>query len=710
MKKIIMFFSCLCISMYGLTGCAAEVTQDWAANTGEIDLSSRTATGDGVAFNGTTVLVTKGGDFTVTGTLEDGMIRVNSDSKVKLRLSGVSITNASGPAIYFENAQKALITLTENTGNTLSDGTSYSEDLKGTLFSNDDLEIKGNGSLTITGNYNHGIVCDDSLSIENGNITVNAAGDALHANDDINISGGSLLLTAVGDGLQSDGSLTVSGGDLSVSTTGDPSQADASSTKGIKAETSLVISAGSLNVASADHALHSADSIEISGGSLTLNSAAGKGISGHGNVTVSGGDIEILNSTEGIESKAVLTVNDGNIRIRATDDGLNSGGDNGGLMGGGFRLDRNGQTPPEQGGGTMQAPPEITPEGEAPQQGHMRPQQGEMPPDGMPNGTEAAPGGNGAPKNTEAVSSGASNNQIVINGGTIYINADGDGIDSNGTLTFHGGDVIIDGPTSGGDGALDSEGIMTVNGGTLIAVGSAGMAQAPDSGSSQNAVRINFSSLQTAGTVLTLKDNAGTELLSHTPAKNYQSLVFSSPGLAISNGYTVFVDGNELESFTLSDTITNVGTEERGGMGGMRGGGQPGDNLPSRDGTGNIRGLNVSLNGTAVSFGRQPVMQSDRILVPYGPFLEALGLTAEWDEEARTLTVAKDEITLVFTNGGSTASVDGTLVSLDVPPVFFADTLYIPLRFTAESLGFQVSWNEAAQTAAVSSRSGITEL
>ena len=181
---------------------------------------------------------------------------------------------------------------------------------------------------------------------------------------------------------------------------------------------------------------------------------------------------------------------------------------------------------------------------------------------------------------------------------------------------------------------------------------------------------------------MTLTDNAGAELFTHTPAKNYQSLVFSSPSLTVGNSYAIFVDGNEVESFTLSDTITNAGAAERGGMGGMRGG-QPGNNLPSRDGTGNIRGLHVTLNGTAVSFSRPPVMQNNRILVPYGPFLGALGLTAEWAEEARTLTVAKDEISLVFTAGGSTAAVNGTLAALDAPPTFSSDTLYIPLRFTA---------------------------
>jgi hypothetical protein len=50
------------------------------------------------------------------------------------------------PPARRSNAKKAFITLTEGTSNTLIDGGSYSDtDAKGTIFSNDDLEIKGAG-------------------------------------------------------------------------------------------------------------------------------------------------------------------------------------------------------------------------------------------------------------------------------------------------------------------------------------------------------------------------------------------------------------------------------------------------------------------------------------------------------------------------------------------------------------------------------------
>ncbi len=65
---------------------------------------------------------------------------------------------------------------------------------------------------------------------------------------------------------------------------------------------------------------------------------------------------------------------------------------------------------------------------------------------------------------------------IRITGGTLQVDAGGDGLDSNGGLYVDGGCVLISGPTSSGDGALDYGSVAEVTGGTVIAAGSAGMA------------------------------------------------------------------------------------------------------------------------------------------------------------------------------------------------------------------------------------------
>lgn len=68
----------------------------------------------------------------------------------------------------------------------------------------------------------------------------------------------------------------------------------------------------------------------------------------------------------------------------------------------------------------------------------------------------------------------ASNNEFHINGGTLTVNAGGDGLDSNGSINMTGGTVIVNGPTNSGNGALDYDGTFEISGGYLVAAGRLG--------------------------------------------------------------------------------------------------------------------------------------------------------------------------------------------------------------------------------------------
>ena len=81
--------------------------------------------------------------------------------------------------------------------------------------------------------------------------------------------------------------------------------------------------------------------------------------------------------------------------------------------------------------------------------------------------------------------------KVVITGGTLSIDAEGDGLDSNGNVTMSGGIVIVNGPTQGGNGALDYNGTFEITGGTLVAAGTTDMAMNV-SGGTQRSVAITF--------------------------------------------------------------------------------------------------------------------------------------------------------------------------------------------------------------------------
>ncbi|MDR2587210.1 MAG: carbohydrate-binding domain-containing protein [Coriobacteriales bacterium] len=168
---------------------------------------------------------------------------------------------------------------------------------------------------------------------------------------------------------------------------------------------------------------------------------------------------------------------------------------------------------------------------------------------------------------------------LDITGGTLVVTADGDGIDSNGTLAQSGGEVLINGPTNSANGALDAT-RATITGGTMLALGAAGMAQTYGEGSTQAALLYQAAQTLPAGVIIRLIAADGSELISHTAIRPFSSIAYSSPALAQGESYTLEVEGEQSVSFTLTEAQAAISADGMvsaytGGMGGMGGG--PGD-------------------------------------------------------------------------------------------------------------------------------------
>lgn len=101
-------------------------------------------------------------------------------------------------------------------------------------------------------------------------------------------------------------------------------------------------------------------------------------------------------------------------------------------------------------------------------------------------------------------------------------------------------------------------------------------------------------------------------------------------------------------------------------------------------------------------FDVPPVQIYGNTYIQIRPLLEAFGASVDWDQESATVTVTKDETTIVCQVGGSTAFVDGEPYELLPSAVLVLGRTMIPLRFAAEALGLTVDWNEAAGTINVS--------
>lgn len=170
----------------------------------------------------------------------------------------------------------------------------------------------------------------------------------------------------------------------------------------------------------------------------------------------------------------------------------------------------------------------------------------------------------------------SSSGYLVINGGTIYVNAGGDGLDANTSITQTGGDVTVDGPTDSGNGALDYDTEYNMTGGSVLAVGSSGMLQAISDDSTVKCLTVIYSQSQAAGTVITLKDSSGNTVFTDTAAKQYDSFVYAGPNLTEGAAYTLYSGDTQLCTVTLSGTVTTVDDSGNATSAGGMGGGQMG--------------------------------------------------------------------------------------------------------------------------------------
>ncbi|RYU95764.1 carbohydrate-binding domain-containing protein [Emticicia agri] len=255
--------------------------------------------GTGATVSGTKVTITKAGNYSISGTLSNGQIIVNTEDKtiVRLILNGVDITTSNSSPIYIKKSEKTLIVLAENTQNKLTDGTSYvyddvaEEEPNATIFSKDDLSFYGSGSLTVNGNFADGIASKDGLIIKSGNITVNAADDGIRGKDYLILKDGNITINSKADGLKSSN--------------------DTDTALGY-----VIIEKGTYTIAAGDDGIHAETKL-----------------------TIEGGTINITKSYEGLEGKQI-TINDGTIHLVSSDDGVNVAdgtGNEGGFggMGGG---------------------------------------------------------------------------------------------------------------------------------------------------------------------------------------------------------------------------------------------------------------------------------------------------------------------------------------------------------------------------------------
>lgn len=287
------------------------------------------------------------------------------------------------------------------------------------------------------------------------------------------------------------------------------------------------------------------ENLESQGGILCKN-----------NLTIEGtGDLEVYSKTgDGIKSKGVLSVVTGSIKVESLEHGL-TGNDWMQILGGTIEIscEKDGLHSKE----TIEfanADLNIKASNEGIEAKKIWIKSGNIILNAKDDGLNAA-----------ADSQSNSDCEIVFDGGTIAIYADGDGIDSNGSVEMNGGTVYVYGPTTNGNGALDYGIEFTMNGGTMVAMGSSGMMQSISDTSKQYGITQVFGEGEDSiqkGDIIKIQDGNET-ILEIVAQKETAAIVLSTPELEDGKEYVIVV-GDKQYKVTAQKDVVNHSME--GGM------------------------------------------------------------------------------------------------------------------------------------------------
>ena len=364
-------------------------------------------TGNGAALTGNQLIISAEGTYVLSGSWSDGQIIVEAadTAKVQIVLNGADITSQTGSVLQIKTADKVFLTLADGTVNQMTDAESYADTSEtaadAAIYSKTDLTINGGGALTVNGRYKDGIKSKDELTITGGQLTVSVQDDALTGKDSVAILDGSFVITAGGDGIKS---------------------------------------------------------------SNTTDTTKGW-------VSIDGGSFKITAGGDGIQAETIVEINDGTFEIVSGGGSTSAAASQPGQMPqGGPGQGQNGQmTPPDwpgQGQNGQMTPPNR------PNQGQ---QNGQRPPHGQ--GPQGQQGFNGQWQQSDTnTAAGESNTQstsskgvkagtdLLINGGTMTVNAADDTLHSNGSITIQAGSLTL---TSGDDG-IHAETDLNITGSAVI--------------------------------------------------------------------------------------------------------------------------------------------------------------------------------------------------------------------------------------------------
>ncbi len=569
------------------------VLEELIESSGNIDLSELSLDIDySDAVDLTTNEISASGKYMITGNYENGIsITAPKNASIHLVLKDAHISCNNGKAIANQNKCNIIITVLGN--NTIeNDGDDVNAvHLKG------NVGINGNGTLNIISHSksaikvsknisivdttiyiesaNHGITAE-TIAMKNVSINIaSASKDGLHAECDydepdsvedcifdltigyVSLVNVDFVANTFGDGIQADTFVYIDGGNYEIKTTGNfvaktsdnmtmyeleeddfkyikvgnTYQRVAKDYRGYATLYALAQGCKGIKVGEIEYDIdgdgvddgivntNTNYTILIKNGTFTIDSTDDAIHSNSGDILIFGGNYVIRTFDDGMSADNLLKIKTGNIEILSSYEGLE-----GGYV--------------EIEGGNISI-------------------------------VSTDDGINAASDDTSI------KEHIIISGGKIVVNASGDGIDSNGTILISDGEVIVFGPTNGGDGGLDSENGILVNGGIVFVTSTLGMVETPGSNSTSYVLSYASQTTMTSGSTFKITDEFGNELYTVDLLKNCQSIIISIPQFEVNQKYNLYINDQLVETFTIQSILTSIGSQNGQGRPG-----KPGDTFP----------------------------------------------------------------------------------------------------------------------------------
>ena len=500
-----------------VTSFQAQTSYDESRAT-QITLADQTATvtGQGASFSDQTLTITQTGTYVLTGSGKNIKLVVEAADTDQVHLVFQNLTlEGEGTLLQINKAQEVVISLAEGSQNALTESqASGDEEVKATIHSQVPLTLNGTGNLTLTALTKNALEVEDDLKVLGGTYTVKAANHGFKAEGALAIEAATLTIEAGKDGLHAEHDETTERANISLN----PTQLSIAATEdGVDAGNELTIEGGTITVSQSEEGLE-ARVIRQLGGDVTIKSSD-DGVNASAGSSSKTSDTSATSKTTDASATS-NTADTSSSASQATTDSATAS-----TSASQATADPAATSQVDQANKDKNATPPSPPAGQAPPQGGQPPQNGQGP-GGMPPG--------GQEESDPSL-------QIILEGGTLTIDAEGDGIDSNGTASISGGSLVVNGSVQGGNGPLDAAGDITITGGRVWALGTSDMLQGFAQGSTQASITANIAG--TAGQTLIILDANGKEVARQTASKDFQAVIMSSADLVDGQTYTIQVEG-----------------------------------------------------------------------------------------------------------------------------------------------------------------------